>query len=97
MSSSATIKRQRENIGRLQDRITSLTLENMNLKDEVKKYRERWLGLQTIFYTPGILIQTPKIEVPDPGVLDQIERGKNGKGRDFETVVIELGLSGRDH
>ena len=91
MTSTRTIAKLRERINHLDSVITTLTLENMNLKDEVMKYRERYIGLQSIFHTPGVLIQTSnRSDVPDLDVLDQIERGKNAKSRPFEEVVKEL-------
>jgi predicted nuclease with TOPRIM domain len=82
MSSQKTIERLRTENNKLQDRITSLTLENMYLKDDAKKYQERYEGIRDILKTPGLDLHIC--------IAEQIVDSKTAKSQDFEKVVKKL-------
>jgi hypothetical protein len=85
MTSQRTIEKLRIENNKLQDRITSLTLENMNLIDENKKYKERYNGIKEVLHIPGLNIY----------IAEQIVDSKTAKSRDFEEVAKELGIGDR--
>lgn len=61
MTSTKTIAKLRERIEQMDSIITSLTLENMNLKDDIKKYQERYEGIRDVLRTPGLSLSVAMV------------------------------------